>query len=596
MIPRLARLRASLFSPLLQNFSTAGRETQSWQEVVKQSGLADEERELIGRVIERTRLWPAEKTDVARELVSHFQEAYDQGEGRDSMLAEFGSPLLAARLIRRGKIRCRPVLWKVWRGGLMLMTGLSVIYLSLVIEGNSRIPKSGRTSFNWPDATVATSTPVGGPETSAAGLYLHILNTSGFQRTLFTPYNRGFHYGQAVFDEESPGVRDLIREAASREFLWSYDTLPDEDTMPVFYPLSSAPLYMSRLGILLICDSEFRAAQGDFAGVTENIEALYGVFRHLGQINAPYYHKDDPLYYLSRFLVLRLVNDAEGLSPDLMREIMPFLRQTESVMHNNWSVHLERLNNSLDGLYTDQDFNGGRVTRQGLFMLQRMSHKKPWDFLQRVPGLQEDTVSTVVSGLVYGDFSYNNLPEENFAARLLMPYLQLAVPSRDELDVMLADYQSRLEAVEAQPWWFMPGHYLEPPCACNSIYENDTLELLRAEEYPTYTLLNRIRFVYARLLWALNGYRMESGVWPATLDELVSAGWLESIPRDFSNGESLVYRLQDGEPLLYSRSWDGVDDGGKPHRHSSYIALVKCYPGDDQAGHDDVLWPPPGGK
>lgn len=77
---------------------------------------------LVDRVVRGTRLWPSEKRDVRAELESHFREGLieliDQGlefEQAVKILGEeFGDPDLAARLIRRGKKRGRPMIWKVF--------------------------------------------------------------------------------------------------------------------------------------------------------------------------------------------------------------------------------------------------------------------------------------------------------------------------------------------------------------------------------------------------------------------------------------------------------------------------------------------------
>jgi len=77
---------------------------------------------LVERVIRGTRLWPSEKRDLRAELESHFREGLieliDEGlefERAVTILGEeFGDPDLAARLIRRGKKRGRPMIWKVF--------------------------------------------------------------------------------------------------------------------------------------------------------------------------------------------------------------------------------------------------------------------------------------------------------------------------------------------------------------------------------------------------------------------------------------------------------------------------------------------------
>jgi hypothetical protein len=67
---------------------------------------------------------------------------------------------------------------------------------------------------------------------------------------------------------------------------------------------------------------------------------------------------------------------------------------------------------------------------------------------------------------------------------------------------------------------------------------------------------------------ALRAYRVEKGVYPTRLDELVTDGYLSRVPDDpfAPPGMPLRYRRLPGgsKYLLYSIGPDGKDDGGKP--------------------------------
>ncbi len=85
-----------------------------------QDGLPDVLTDLVNRVVRGTRLWPSERRDVRAELESHFREGLIELTGEGKTLSEsvahlrddFGDPKLAAHLIRRGKKRGRPMIWK----------------------------------------------------------------------------------------------------------------------------------------------------------------------------------------------------------------------------------------------------------------------------------------------------------------------------------------------------------------------------------------------------------------------------------------------------------------------------------------------------
>lgn len=84
-----------------------------------------------------------------------------------------------------------------------------------------------------------------------------------------------------------------------------------------------------------------------------------------------------------------------------------------------------------------------------------------------------------------------------------------------------------------------------------------------------------------RLVLALHAYRQSHGDWPPSLDAGIPKELAEFRLDPFS-GKDLVYRLENGQPLLYSVSRDSVDDGGARPANGKRWA-------DDG---DAVFWPP----
>ena len=86
------------------------------------------------------------------------------------------------------------------------------------------------------------------------------------------------------------------------------------------------------------------------------------------------------------------------------------------------------------------------------------------------------------------------------------------------------------------------------------------LEIKKLEDY------HNIWVARARLLMtevSLRCYQAEQGRGPIRLEQLVPK-YLHSVPLDPFGGQSLVYRSQGTNWLLYSIGEDRVDDGGKP--------------------------------
>ncbi len=90
----------------------------------------------------------------------------------------------------------------------------------------------------------------------------------------------------------------------------------------------------------------------------------------------------------------------------------------------------------------------------------------------------------------------------------------------------------------------------------------------------TYTVVPAEQFAYAqtqvdlaRVACALERYRIASGDYPSSLDQLVPR-FMPRLPHDVIDGAPLRYRNEgQGQILLYSIGWDGVDNHGRVMRH-----------------------------
>jgi hypothetical protein len=102
-----------------------------WRSRIAAANLPAPAGELIVRVVKRTRLWRIEKSAVADELVSHFLDGLEAGETVDGIVKSFGPEEQAAKLIRRSKIRSRPLSWQVFRWARRGLATVIVVYLGL---------------------------------------------------------------------------------------------------------------------------------------------------------------------------------------------------------------------------------------------------------------------------------------------------------------------------------------------------------------------------------------------------------------------------------------------------------------------------------
>lgn len=84
---------------------------------------------------------------------------------------------------------------------------------------------------------------------------------------------------------------------------------------------------------------------------------------------------------------------------------------------------------------------------------------------------------------------------------------------------------------------------------------------------------------------ALEQWRLEKNDYPASLCELVSAGYLTELPMDPWSDKPLSYKKTDEDFILYSFGANFIDDGGKPGRdkHGQIHMWVE--------NGDIILWP-----
>jgi len=86
---------------------------------------------------------------------------------------------------------------------------------------------------------------------------------------------------------------------------------------------------------------------------------------------------------------------------------------------------------------------------------------------------------------------------------------------------------------------------------------------------------------------ALQRYRAEKGAYPASLEELKQAGYIDVLPADPYSDGPLVYKPAADHFTLYSVGTDFKDDGGTPGKDRKGRPTMW----DAQAGADAVFWP-----
>jgi hypothetical protein len=88
---------------------------------------------------------------------------------------------------------------------------------------------------------------------------------------------------------------------------------------------------------------------------------------------------------------------------------------------------------------------------------------------------------------------------------------------------------------------------------------------------------------------ALQRWRLEKGNYPTNLDELISSGYLKSLPMDPYSDKPLVYKKTDNNFILYSIGRNFEDDGGQIVRYTEGKNKGKIRKWGKEG--DAVFWP-----
>ena len=89
--------------------------------------------------------------------------------------------------------------------------------------------------------------------------------------------------------------------------------------------------------------------------------------------------------------------------------------------------------------------------------------------------------------------------------------------------------------------------------------------------------------ILAALRW-----RLEKNQYPATLGELVSAGFLNELPMDPWSDKPLIYKKTEDDFTLYSVGYNFTDDGGEYGKDRN--GNIRTWSRDNG---DTVFWPLP---
>ncbi|MBI3838336.1 MAG: hypothetical protein HY288_10450 [Planctomycetia bacterium] len=572
---------------------------------------------LIYTVVRGSRLWRGEKIDVARELIAHFADGLGAGRSAEELVRDFGSPKQAAKLIRRAKLRRRPLWWQCGR----ILSRLFAAAIAAILLGYAALSARfylGKPQIihnYWNEINAARRVPEADRAWPLYRTAAIKLGKTHVDSAWIDDGPMGKHWDEAVAAlERHRESLDLIRQGAKKPrlgyLLGDRADLEAARAANSDWPMTeSSPLAeanqdlisallpgiqeMRRLTRLLAADARRAAIVGDGAAVVADLTTMISISE---QIFAPDASLVEQLVGMAIFEIAvdatwRILADApQVLSDEQLRDlahrIATYRSGSLAVDFRSEELLFDDL---LQRAYTDDGHGNGRITPAGLTMLAG-----------------ENYHLTLLAALDPGKsgVAANNL------ARVLSPGVGALIGSRQEnrelyrslMDVMIAAHQG-------PPWEWdrqaidAPDSRLKSALASPaSRYRYLPVALMFPAREAAYSANDRsiqIRDA-AEVAIALEFWHRRHGHWPASLAQLVP-DLLPAVPPDRYDGQPLRYVVRDGRPVVYSIGVDRNDDGGRPtvQAELAYIggygrlapeALERL-----QSSHSDgdwILWPP----
>ena len=521
----------------------------------------------IEGLVKKVRYRKKVRQDVHAELQAHFEDALSDcasSQEREqlaaTLIAEFGDPRFLARLIRRGKKRCRPV-WVKGMIRLAQVAALCVLYLVLCVSRlfigaptikvdtiawlNESARQGRDESLNARhDLIEACSLLSKGPSILTKGPRL-IQDMNDVQRQAV----------EAYLTENQPAL-DHFRQAATKPHYWPYyapvEPMPEltgmgtvtvpgmMDSMAMIAHLMNQCMESIRtvrqLAFAMEYQIQWETEQGQIDQALSDCVALIQCGRFMAGTGFLIEEMAGvaiaALGHRSTLRVLDVADVNETLLASTYRKFDAILRSDKPFMPADFEKAL--INDLVQRCFTDDGRGNGRVLASGMI-------------------LAASSTTSLLKDLLLFDF-----------------------PDRQEITQKINTFYERVEAQSGLSPWQLH----ERPADSEDTHDfwyMDTLgpALARVAELG-WRLKTDTEATLAII--GIQHYHATQGTLPTTLEELLQAGLVGSIPRDYYSDGPLAYQRTDEGFLLYSRGEDMKDDGGRPavtaegkkHKHGAH--------------------------
>jgi hypothetical protein len=535
----------------------------------------------IGLVIKKMRYSARVRREVRAELQCHFADALAGCETEQqreqkarSLVSDFGDLKLLAILMRRAKKRCRPA-WKkaivrTVQAAAVLVVAF-VIYTAWFVAGRPVATIDYLALWNQQSRPEVLDRDNAWPDYQKAVHALAPLSQTP-RDTRLIDANRSMR--NFDFDNLTTVDRDEIRnwvqqnEEAWRSFEvgaskpychWTYSLDPnDEDPwlMSVCMPPLAELRTMAKLGIWR---SRIELSEENTQQATQDCLAVARAAQHFqGKGHLVQQRVGAAISSLAHLEILHIVETQKLSAADLV-SLREQLSQLYPEGYPLMDFEGERLLflDTVQHVFTNGGPGGGHLTPRGLLDVtdNQNASMPPITEVYAVPAsmLHAGRDETVAKG--------NELYDLMLRSAGITPWQRRAGDANDPEHILMSLSSRRFFLLKT----LLPAVFRVSEIAYRAKLTHEA----------TLTIL------------ALRQWWLEKSQYPASLNELVVAGYLKELPMDPFSDKPLTYRRIDDGFTLYSVGPDFTDDGGTPGRDR------KGWPNNWAQTGDAVFWPIP---
>ncbi|MCH7558749.1 MAG: hypothetical protein IIB56_15010 [Planctomycetes bacterium] len=497
--------------------------------------------EYIKQVIKKMRYRRKVRQDVQAELAAHFEDELkdcttdeQRRQRAEQLITDFGDVKLLAVLLRRAKKRCRP-LWRKTLVRSLQVFGIIVLYFFVcfipLLVGRPTI------SINYVD-WLNKLVRAGRDEADNARpyyekafeLYVEMPQWLSKSRAKWpTDLNDVQLSSLPTWLEDNQAAFEAVRQGSRCVDYWSKYTSDEPelargglvaDTMEIL------PRYKS-LARAMRWQIQYEAYNGDIDTALSDSVALMKFGGHLQGHGL-------------------LIEQLVGLA-------------MEGLANSTFFMLLERVDVPADVLKRAQEELDKQFGRQEPVISMEAEKVFWYDVIQRA--FTDDGQGggrMLARGLPY--VAIDDWKES------LWRFISFNYPDRQEMVANIDRYFGRFAEILAETPWDFSNEAIDEQ---EWNQEVRIAPLMLKINTPAYRRVSQIawRMKTGRqallTVLAIMRYEKEKGQYPASLDELVEAGYLKKLPMDPYSDGPLIYRRTNGAFLLYSFGMDLADDGGK---------------------------------